>query len=471
MRKKSSFFFILILILTLFCVVINLSEPFTAKFSFTIPFINKNVSVDQKVGLDLKPVLDPLKIKRDFAFHKGLDLEGGTSVTLQANMKDIAEADRDNALESAQAVIEKRINLFGVSEAIVQTSKANKDYRIIVEIPGVTDVNQAVQLVGKTAKLTFWEQGASTSAETSPDLSATGSAALEKAIKAGVPVGVLQLFGTNAQKTNLTGNDLKQASVVFDPSSGDPQVQLTFSSQGAKKFGDITKRNVGKIVAIALDQEVIEAPRVNEPIFGGQAVITGEFSTEQAKNAQIQLNAGALPISLTVLEQRAVGATLGEISLQKSLVAAFFGFAVIVIFMIGLYGRLGFIASLALVIYTLMVLTLFRLIPVTLTLAGIAGLVLSIGIAVDANILIFERMKEELRRGRSHDAAIELGFSRAWPAIRDSNVSSLITSVILFYFGTGIVRGFAFTLALGILVSMFSAIFVTRTFLQVFYKK
>jgi preprotein translocase subunit SecD len=469
MRKNGPLFFIFILILTIFCLVINLSEPFTIKINSPLPFINKAFSVNQRVGFNLQPLLTRLNIHRNFAFHRGLDLEGGTSITLQADMKGIPEAERDNALQSAQTVIEKRINLYGVSEPIVQTSKANKDYRVIVEIPGITDVNQAVQLVGKTAKLTFWEQSSPSAKEDSAK-TATDSAAIEGAIKAGVPVGVLQLFGATAQKTNLNGNDLKQASVTFDPNSGKPEVQLSFSPDGAKKFGEITKRNVGKVVAIALDNQVVEAPRVNEPIFGGQAVITGDFTTEQAKNVQIQLNAGALPVSLSVLEQRAVGATLGELSLQKSLIAGFFGFAVIVIFMIVLYGRLGFIASMALVIYTLMVLALFRLIPVTLTLAGIAGLVLSIGIAVDANILIFERMKEELRKGRSHDMAVELGFSRAWPAIRDSNVSSLITSVVLFYFGTGIVRGFAFTLALGILVSMFSAIFVTRTFLQIFYR-
>jgi preprotein translocase subunit SecD len=216
---------------------------------------------------------------------------------------------------------------------------------------------------------------------------------------------------------------------------------------------------------------VIEAPRVNEPIYGGSAAITGTFTTEQAKLLQIQLNAGALPISLEVLEQHAIGATLGQESVQKSLVAAVIGFFVIVFFMTFLYGRLGLIASLALIVYALVVLTLFRLIPVTLTLAGIAGFILSIGIAVDANILIFERMKEEIRLGKNREMAITIGFSRAWLSIRDSNIASLITSGILYYFGTGIVKGFAFTLALGVLVSMFSAIFVTRTLLKVFYKK
>jgi preprotein translocase subunit SecD len=459
MRRRSPLLFIFILILVLVCILVNLSQPYDINFG----------SIHQKFG-GFAVNAGPMHFKPNFPFRKGLDLEGGTSVTLRADMKGIAESDRENAMESAKAVIERRINLFGVSEPVVQTSKANKDYRVIVEIPGVTDVNQAVQLVGKTAKMTFWEEDPS--AAKASDKSASDSGQVNIASpSAGVPLGVEQILGKNPRKTNLSGGDLKQASVGFDSKSGQPEVQLVFTPEGSKKFADITKRNVGKIVAIALDQQIIEAPRVNEPIYGGNAVITGNFTTEQAKSLQIQLNAGALPISLSVLEQRAVGATLGQESLHKSLIAGALGFFVIILFMIVLYGRLGVIASFALLVYTLIVLTLFRLIPVTLTLSGIAGFILSIGIAVDANILIFERMKEELRKGRSHESTIELGFSRAWPAIRDSNVSSLITSAVLFYFGTGIIRGFAFTLALGILVSMFSAIMVTRTFLQVFYKK
>lgn len=404
---------------------------------------------------------------RDMSFKLGLDLQGGSSIILRANMKDIPQSERDSALDSAKAVIEKRINFFGVSEPTVQTEKTNNDYRIVVDIPGVTDINQAVSLVGKTAKLTFWTGSGSIPANQQMQV-ATESALLD--LKAGHPVGVTQAVGANPKQTNLTGSDLKQAAVTFD-TSGQPQVQLTFTADGAKKFADITSDNVGKIVAIALDQQVIEAPRVSSPIVGGNAVITGSFTTQSANDLAIQLNAGALPVSLTVLQQQAIGATLGQSSLQASLIAGILGFLVIIIFMIVLYGRLGVIASMALIIYSLTVLSLFRLIPVTLTLAGIAGFILSVGIAVDANILIFERMKEELRRGRTLGTAIDLGFSRAWPSIRDSNVSSLITSSVLFYFGTSIIRGFALTFALGILVSMFSAIFITRTFLQTFYNK
>ncbi len=454
-KYRPNFAFLFIILLTATCLFLNLTQP----ISITIGPIHQALP-----GMDLKKI----GITRNLDFKRGLDLEGGTSVTLKADMKSIPESQRENALDSAKNVIERRVNYFGVSEPIVQTAKVNQDYRIIVEIPGVSDVNEAVKLVGQTAKLTFWEEGPSTS---SGSATLTPQETVQIAIEKGLPIGIVQMLGPTAGQTTLTGGDLKQAAVVFDPNSGKPQVELTFTPEGSKKFADITKRNVGKILAIALDEQLIQAPRVNEAIFGGSAVITGDFSTDEAKLLQVQLNAGALPVSLSVLEQHAIGATLGQQSLQKSLAAGLLGFFVIVLFMIFLYGRLGVIASLALIVYALIVLSLFRIIPVTLTLAGIAGFILSIGIAVDANILIFERMKEEMRLGKSRAMAIDIGFSRAWLSIRDSNIASLITSAILYYFGTGIVKGFAFTLALGVLVSMFSAIFVTRTFLKVFYKK
>ncbi len=460
MITQSRVLLFFIILLTIFALLINLSQPYTISLDTQkLPLINRKISIHTRFpGVSSNFTVGPFHFQRNLAFKKGLDLEGGTSITLKANMDGISASKRDSALDSAKAVIERRVNFFGVSEPIVQTSKANNDYRIIVEIPGVTDTSQAIQLIGKTAKLTFWEEGAST------------SAALNASSSASLPIGAVQFLGSNPKQTNLTGSDLQDASVVFDQSSGKPEVQLIFTSDGAKKFADITQRNIGKILAIVLDNQIVEAPRVSQAIYGGNAVITGDFTTEQAQTLQIQLNAGALPVSLSVLQQQAIGATLGQSSLAKSLLAGTLGFFIIVVFMIVLYGRLGVVASFALAIYTLLVLSLFRLIPVTLTLAGIAGFILSIGIAVDANILIFERMKEELRKGRQQGMAIDLGFSRAWPSIRDSNISSLITSSILYYFGTGIVRGFAFTLALGVLVSMFSAIVVTRTFLRVFYR-
>ncbi len=455
MRRHSRLLLFFIIIITFLAVLVNI--PKTIAINIDIPFPGKGISIHRTFpGFNPNFHFGSLNFQKDLSFRKGLDLEGGTTITLQANMKDTPAANRESALESAKTVIERRVNFYGVSEPVVQTAKSNNDYRILVEIPGVTDVNQAVSLVGRTAKLTFWEEGAS-----APRNTASPSA---------LPVGIAELVGPGARPTTLSGSDLKQSSVTFDSKSGLPQVQLTFTPDGAQKFAEITGRNVGKILPMVLDNQVIQAPRVNERISGGNAVINGSYTTQQAKALSIQLNAGALPVSLSVLEQHAIGATLGSESLQKSLFAGVLGFIVIVIFMSVQYGRLGVIASVALAVYTLIVLALFRLIPITLTLAGIAGLILSIGIAVDANILIFERTIEEMRRGRSKEAALDIGFSRAWTSIRDSNMASLITSGILYYFGTGMIRGFAVTLALGVLVSMFSAITVTRTLLTVFYK-
>ncbi len=452
--------FLLGIILLLFAsAIVNTPSEIRIDFNTpTIPLLNKRISIHQTIpGFHPNFFIGSFHIQRDLSLRRGLDLAGGTSITLRADMKEVAEDQRENALESVKNIIERRINFFGVSEPVVQTALVNQEYRVIVEMPGVTDVDQAVSLIGTTAKLTFWEEGASGSAKV--------------ASPSALPVGISELLGEHARETDLTGGDLQQSTVTFDANTGKPQVQLVFTAEGTKKFAEITKRNVGKILPIVLDELVVEAPRVNEAITGGSAVITGQFTSQQAKALSIQLNAGALPVSLSVLQQRAIGATLGSTSLQKSLVAGIIGFIIIVVFMIALYGKLGVVASIALFFYTLIVLAIFRLIPVTLTLAGIAGLILSIGIAVDANILIFERMREEIRRGRAKDVALALGFSRAWPSIRDSNVASLITSAILYYFGTGVVRGFALTLAIGVLISMFSAITLTRTFLRIFIKR
>lgn len=458
--KNVRFFFWGIILLTIIALIIDLPTSFPNPLaSLKIPVSEKELP--KEITLFQPNIfIGPFQIYKDIPFKKGLDLEGGTSITLQADMKDVPASARANALESAKTVIERRVNFLGVSEPVVQTAAGNNDYRIIVELPGVTDINQAVSLIGTTAQLSFWEEEATGSAEIEKEEEASPSAK---------PFMIETIF-PNARKTDLTGKDLQQTTVVFDTRSGKPQVQMAFTADGTKKFAEITKRNVGKIVAIVLDNQVIEAPRVSEPILQGTSVISGTFTTEQANQLSIQLNAGALPVPLFILEQRTIGATLGEESLQKSLFAGALGFVIIVIFMAVLYGRLGLIASVALLLYTLFVLALFKLIPVTLTLAGIAGFVLSIGMAVDANILIFERMREELRAGKPRNVAIDLGFSRAWSSIRDSNISSIITSLILIYFGTGIVRGFALTLLIGVLVSMFSAIIVTRTFLRLVYK-
>ncbi|MEK7517178.1 MAG: protein translocase subunit SecD [Patescibacteria group bacterium] len=417
------------------------------------------------------PIKGIFPFAKNLSFKRGLDLAGGTSLTYRADMKNIPGNQREKALDGAKIVIERRINLFGVSEPVIQTASGNNDYRIIVELPGV-NISRAREIIGTTAELSFWEKGASGSAvkiSTSQDIQAIA------ATQSAYPISVVMELGTYPNKTSLGGQDLKETSVGFDSNTGKPQVQLTFTASGAKKFSDITKRNVGKIVAIVLDDIVIEAPKVNQAILDGNAVISGNFTSDSAKALSTQLNAGALPLPLIPLQQHAVDATLGNASLLKSLMAGILGIVIIIIFMIVLYGRLGVIASVALVLYTLFVLAIFKLSSltpygITLTLSGIAGFILSIGMAVDANILIFERVKEEKRQGRSNLDSLNLGFLRAWSSIRDSNVASLITSLVLYQFGTGAVRGFALTLAIGVLVSMFSAIVVTKTFLRMIYR-
>jgi len=453
MRNHPRLILWFIIFLTVLAVVIDLpvSRPWHIQTP-KLPGLNKAISFNLPFyGSTFNIHFGDIIFQKQFPFKEGLDLAGGTSVTLRADMKNVPAANRKDALDATKLVLENRVNLYGVSEPTIQTAQVGNDYRLIVDLPGI-NVNQAVSLIGTTAQLSFWEKGASGS----------GKLAVNQ-----MPLGIPQILGTDAKQTNLTGKDLKSASVVFDQNTGAPQVQLLFTGDGTKKFSDITSRNIGKIVAIVLDNQVIEAPVVQQAITGGNAVISGSFTQETAKNLSIELQAGALPVPLSILQQQSIGATLGTQSIKASLFAGALAIFLIVVFMTSLYGRLGIVASFALVLYTLFVLAVFKIIPVTLTLAGIAGFILSIGMAVDANILIFERSKEELRLGKTFDHAVELGFSRAWSSIRDSNISTLITSFILFEFGTGIVKGFALTLALGVLISMFSAIVVTRTFLRI----
>lgn len=419
--------------------------------SVPLKFQVGNFKVDTKleaVPVDFTTVGVPFK--RDGNLKLGLDLQGGTRLVLQANMDTIDAGDRDNALESAKNVIDRRVNLFGISEPLVQSSKTPSDYRIIVELPGVKDVNQAKDLVGRTAQLQFREM---------KDPNATASASLQPTL-------------ANTKETGVTGSDLKGANVDYDNSTntaGQPVVAFKLTDEGTKKFADLTTRLVNKPLAVFLDDQLVTAPVVNTPITDGSGVISGNFTVDSAKRLAVDLNAGALPVPIKVVEERTVGASLGQDSVNKSLLAGVIGLLIVTFFMIFYYGVPGVLASVALVFYTLYTLALFKLIPVTLTLAGIAGFILSIGMAVDANVLIFERMREEMRSGKNKAQSIEIGFARAWSSIKDSNISSLITAVILYWFGTGSVRGFALTLAVGILVSMFTAITLTRNLLRIFY--
>ncbi len=389
-------------------------------------------------------------------FRLGLDLQGGTHLVYQADLSTIEEKERATSMDGIRDVIERRVNLFGVAEPLVQINKAGDSYRLIVELPGVKDVNQAIKMIGETPYLEFKEER--TPEETADILKRQENG--EEAAKKLDPY---------FKNTQLTGRYLKKSQLEFDQTTYKPHVGLEFNDEGAKLFADITSRNVGKRVAIYLDGLPITIPVVQEAITGGKAQITGNFTNEEAKQLVQRLNAGALPVPINLISQQTIGASLGKISLIESLKAGIYGFLAILLFMIAFYRFPGFFASLSLIIYVIFVLAMFKLIPVTLTLAGIAGFLLSMGMAVDANVLIFSRMREELKTGKSHLAALIDGTKRAWPAIRDGNFTTILVGLILFIFGTSFVKGFAFTLIIGNLVSMFSAIVITNAFLKFVY--
>ncbi len=488
-----------------------------------------------------------------YQFKLGLDLQGGSELVFQADLTSIVPGEEKNAVEGVRDVIERRINFFGVSEPVVQTSKSGENWRVIVQLPGVKDVNEAIKLIGETPILEFKEASNEPPPAVDPALEA-GQEALAKDVllqarkldadfaglarefsddsgskeaggelgwfsagmmvpefEAGVKsLGLNQVanklvatqFGYHIIKktgerevekdgapvtewqashilinhakapesdpwvaTGLSGKNLRRANVEYDPNTGLPQVQLIFNDEGKDLFAAITKRNIGRQVAIFLDGYPISVPTVQSEIIGGEAIITGDFSIIEAQQLVQRLNAGALPVPVTLINQQLVDPTLGKESLEKSLLVGIIGFILVALFMVMYYRLPGFLSVIALVIYTLITLAIFKFF-ITLTLAGIAGFVLSVGMAVDANILIFERLKEELRMGKDLAHAIEEGFIRAWSSIKDSNISSIITSIILIWFGTSAIRGFAITLTIGILVSMFSAIIVTRTLLR-----
>lgn len=389
-----------------------------------------------------------VNIKRDFKTRLGLDLKGGSHLVFEAETKGVKSEDLGEAIESSRNIIERRVNLFGVSEPTVSTSKSGQKYRITVDLPGVTDVSEAVALIGRTAQLSFQEQ-AEKEATTTPTLVNSG----------------------------LTGKHIKKATVTFDQQNGQPQVALSFSPEGSKLFAEVTKRNIGKPVAIIIDNSLISAPVVQQEIIDGNAVITGSFTTDEAKKLAIAINSGALPLSVRLIEQKNIGPTLGAAEVRKSLVAGSVGLAAVLIFMIAYYGKLGVIASLALIIYGLISFAIIRVIPVVMTLSGIAGFILSIGMAVDSNILIFERIKEELRRGKPFDIAARLGFGRAIDAIKDANITTLTVAFILFnplnwefLPQFGMVRGFALTLAIGVATSLFTGVIITKRLINIFYK-
>ncbi|MDD4142913.1 MAG: protein translocase subunit SecD [Bacteroidales bacterium] len=505
---------------------------------------------------------------RDLNVRLGLDLKGGSMLLYQADTSQVDDQDKQTAVDGVRDVIERRVNAYGVSEPVVRTMKSGDSWRISVELAGITDVNEAIKLIGETPTLEFKEEAVAVplteeqkkqAEEQNAAVKQLAQDVLQKALngedfvilantysedpsnvidsttnqKAGGDLGFAQqgsyatafddvlftkmkdgeiypelvetefgyhiikritsqtinqngeqiqqvrashiLFRTQSTtetisepytSTGLTGKNLRRAEVQYSQTTSEPEVSLQFDTEGAKLFGELTERNIGKTLAIYLDGIAISTPQVNTAITNGQAVITGSFTLDEAKDLAKRLNSGALPVPVTLIQQQTVQASLGEQSIYRSFFAGVLGFALVALFMIACYRLPGLLAVIALSIYTLIILALFKLWPVTLTLAGVAGFILSIGIAVDANILIFERTKEELRAGAPLLRAIETGFERAWASIRDSNISSIITSLILIWLGTSFIKGFAVTLIIGILVSLFSAITITRTFLR-----
>jgi preprotein translocase subunit SecD len=387
-----------------------------------------------------------VNVKRDgnlYSFNnnldikQGLDLQGGSHLVYTVDMSKVPSNDRSNALASLQKVIENRVNAFGVSEPTVYTSKNGSDYRVTIELAGIKDTESAMNIIGTTAKLIFKESNAD---------------------------------GTNFVDTNLGGSDLKSSTVEFDQTTGAPQIGIQFNSEGAKKFEEITGRNVGKPLAIYLDETAVSTPTVNAQISGGSAQITGKFTLQEAKNLSIQLNAGRLPVPITLAEQRTVEATLGQESIRLSLVAGILGVLVVSLFMIFYYRVLGIFSTLGLGLYLIFSLALFKIFGITLTMGGIAGLILSVGMSMETDVLVFERIREEMRNGRNFDHSYTLGFNRAWTSIRDANLVSLIICALLLYVG-GSVRGFAIVLALGIVVGLVTTFLGTRALIELIARK
>ncbi len=434
------------------------------------------IAMPDNPGLRLGSLTKEIKV------HEGLDLQGGLQVLLQADVADCNSVSNE-AMEAARAIVENRINALGVAEPLIQRSG---NCRLVVQLPGISNPDEAIRTFGGTGLLEFIDAGDTPLSEgqvvqttgigtvvlpgqPAPTVTPVPTVTTTAGVTVTAPI-------TPTYRTVMTGKELRSASVAFQQTTNQPYIAFNLSDDGGKIFGDYTTKNVNKYLAITIDKMVISSPIIKSPITGGSGIIEGRFTLDEANRLVLQLKYGALPVPLKVVQSSAVGPTLGRDSVNRSVTAGAIGLLIVVLFMLLYYRLPGLLADLALTVYALVVFAIYKfgipgLFPyVTLTLPGIAGFILSVGMAVDANILIFERMKEELRAGHALQHAIEAGFQRAWTSIRDSNFSTLITCAILLWFGASfgasIVAGFALTLAIGVLISMFTAIFVTRTFLR-----
>ncbi len=398
----------------------------------------------------------PQGLGKNLNIRLGLDLQGGAHLIYRASVEGIAATDIDDALSGVRDVIERRVNAFGITEPVIQTNKTGGEHRVIVELAGVHDTNMAIEMIGETPQLDFRRE-----------------VSFEESLEQFNIDDPSKITGPVFERTDLTGKNLERSTISFDEISGQPQVNLEFDGEGADLFAELTKNNIGKRIAIYLDGIPISAPVVQSEITNGQAVISGGFQLEEAKQLARRLNAGALPVPIELIGQQTVGPALGQKSIEKSVTAGIIGLVAVACWMIIFYRLPGFLATAALVIYAIFFLAIIKILPVTLTLAGIAGFILTVGMAVDANVLIFESFRENLRLGRSVRYSIKEGFADAWKAISASNISSLITALVLYVFGTSIVKGFAVTYGLGIVLSMFTAIVVTKSLMSIVlsYKK
>lgn len=414
-------------------------------------------------------------------FKLGLDLAGGSHLVYEADVSEIDPSEVQELMSVLRDVVDKRIRAkaYGANEPIVQVSESSfasgeTKERLIVELPGVTDVSEAVKEIGKTPTLEFKliDEKKQLSKDMAASIETTGSSTVKVNGESASSTETATSSSNDIYvSTGLTGRYLESAKLEFTGQKGgglanQPIVAITFNKEGAELFGKITREHTGEMLAIFLDGDLVSAPRINEEISGGKAVISGNFTPEEAKTLAENLNFGALPVPIHLVSTQTVGASLGGEVLNKGIMAGVIGLVFVGLFMVAWYRLAGLVAVIALLIYVATMLALFQLIPVTLTAAGLAGFILSLGMAVDANVLVFERMKEEYRDGKDSTESAKIGFSRAWSAIRDGNVTSLLSAIILFWFGTSIVKGFALVFGIGVIISMLTAILVTRTLLM-----
>lgn len=464
-----------LLLIFFLLIVIWVDLPAKYPIKFTVGPFAVNRQTESPV---INTTLFGKTIYKVFETKLGLDLRGGSSLLFEADVSKIPEADREDALLAARDIIERRVNFSGVAEPNVQTIRSGSSRRISVELPGVENVEEAISLIGTTAQLEFKEYdpaAASAAAELIKDPQASDAATVTQ-----LQQQQLMAFLSSFTPSGLNGSHVKKATVQFSGGGSaevGPSVQLVFNKEGAKLFEDITGRNIGKPLGIFIDgMPITQPPTVQQKIIGGEAVISGNFSVDDAKTLAISINSGALPVPVKLIQQSNIGPTLGKESVQKSIIAGAVGLTAVMLFMILYYGRLGIIATVGLLIYALISYAVVRSIPIVLTLPGVAGFILSVGMAVDANILIFERIKEEQRKGKAFAQAVQLGFGKAMDAIKDANIATLMVAFILynplnwdFFPQFGLIRGFAVTLFIGVVTSLFTGIVITKRLIETFY--